>query len=145
MSSSSASVRKSRSPKPGHAGLDHGTLGDREGVSVRVFVPTPALRAFVTFYYFVEAFGPLTDFLYPEWGNVRLAISGDWRVINDPRDGAAPHDRVLFGPTDRRGQVVTGGGKTNELVAFMAQLFEFILPSLEFFNAGPAISTGSAT
>ncbi len=38
---------------------------------------------------------------------------------------------------------VTGGGKTNELVAFMAQLFEFILPSLEFFNAGPAISTGS--
>jgi hypothetical protein len=25
----------------------------------------------------------------------------------------------------------------------MAQLFGFLLPSLEFFNAGPAISTGS--
>ena len=38
---------------------------------------------------------------------------------------------------------VTGGGRTNELVAFMAQLFAFLLPSLEFFNASPAISTGS--
>ncbi len=38
---------------------------------------------------------------------------------------------------------VTKGGRTNELVSFMAQLFGFILPSLEFFNAGPAISTGA--
>jgi ABC-type transport system involved in multi-copper enzyme maturation permease subunit len=38
---------------------------------------------------------------------------------------------------------VTEGGRTNELVKFMAQLFAFLLPSLEFFNAGPAISTGS--
>jgi ABC-type transport system involved in multi-copper enzyme maturation permease subunit len=32
--------------------------------------------------------------------------------------------------------------KTNELVKFMARLFAWALPSLEFFNAGPAISTG---
>ena len=38
---------------------------------------------------------------------------------------------------------ITGAGQTNELVSFMAQLFEFVLPGLEFFNAGPAISTGS--
>jgi ABC-type transport system involved in multi-copper enzyme maturation permease subunit len=38
---------------------------------------------------------------------------------------------------------VTGNGRTNELVSFMAQLFAFLLPSLEFFNAGPSISTGS--
>ena len=38
---------------------------------------------------------------------------------------------------------ITGAGQTNELVSFMAQLFAFGLPSLEFFNAGPAISTGS--
>ncbi len=38
---------------------------------------------------------------------------------------------------------VTGNGNTNELVHFMAQLFAFTLPDLEFFNAGPAISTGS--
>jgi hypothetical protein len=38
---------------------------------------------------------------------------------------------------------ITGNGRTNELVSFMAQLFAFVLPSLEFFNAGPSISTGS--
>jgi len=38
---------------------------------------------------------------------------------------------------------VTAGGKTNELVHFMAQLFAFGLPELEFFNAGPSISTGA--
>jgi ABC-type transport system involved in multi-copper enzyme maturation permease subunit len=38
---------------------------------------------------------------------------------------------------------MTEGGQTNELVAFMAQLFGFLLPSLEFYNAGPSISTGS--
>jgi ABC-type transport system involved in multi-copper enzyme maturation permease subunit len=38
---------------------------------------------------------------------------------------------------------ITGNGRTNELVSFMAQLFAFILPSLEFFNAGPSIATGS--
>ena len=31
----------------------------------------------------------------------------------------------------------------NELVTFMARLFAWILPSLEYFNAGPSISTGS--
>lgn len=37
----------------------------------------------------------------------------------------------------------TGQGQVNELVAFMAKLFSFGLPALEFFNAGPAISTGA--
>lgn len=39
--------------------------------------------------------------------------------------------------------LVEVGGKSNELVSFMAQLFQLILPSLEFFNASPAISTGA--
>ena len=38
---------------------------------------------------------------------------------------------------------VTSGGATNELVSFMAQLFAFFLPELEFFNASPSISTGA--
>ena len=38
---------------------------------------------------------------------------------------------------------ITSGGTTNELVKFMSHLFEFLLPSLEFYNAGPSISTGS--
>src|SRR5262249_49563987 len=33
--------------------------------------------------------------------------------------------------------------QVNELVGFMARLFGFVLPSLEFFNAAPAISTGA--
>ena len=37
----------------------------------------------------------------------------------------------------------TKGKNSNELVHFMAQLFGFVLPELEFFNAGPAISTGA--
>jgi ABC-type transport system involved in multi-copper enzyme maturation permease subunit len=37
----------------------------------------------------------------------------------------------------------TSQGQVNELVSFMAQLFAWILPWLEFFNAGPAISTGA--
>jgi ABC-type transport system involved in multi-copper enzyme maturation permease subunit len=37
----------------------------------------------------------------------------------------------------------TSQGQVNELVSFMAQLFAWVLPSLEFFNAGPSISTGS--
>ena len=32
--------------------------------------------------------------------------------------------------------------QANELVMFMARLFQWALPFLEFFNAGPAISTG---
>src|SRR5205823_2383388 len=35
------------------------------------------------------------------------------------------------------------GQQSNELVKFMARLFAFVLPSLEFFNAGPSISTGA--
>jgi ABC-type transport system involved in multi-copper enzyme maturation permease subunit len=31
----------------------------------------------------------------------------------------------------------------NELIGFMARLFQFVLPGLEFFNAGPSISTGA--
>ena len=37
----------------------------------------------------------------------------------------------------------TEAGAVNDLVQFMARLFEFVLPSLEFFNAGPAIATGA--
>jgi ABC-type transport system involved in multi-copper enzyme maturation permease subunit len=34
-------------------------------------------------------------------------------------------------------------GQVNELVSFMARFFAWALPSLEFFNAGPSISTGA--
>jgi AraC-like DNA-binding protein len=80
--------------------------------SVRIRLPVAELRGYVTFYYFVTAHEPLTDFLYPEWGNVRLSLAGEWRVLNDPRDPPRPGNRTLYGPTDRRGEVVTTGGAT---------------------------------
>ena len=39
-------------------------------------------------------------------------------------------------------EATAAGQRSNELVRFMANLFAFILPSLEYFNASPAIATG---
>ncbi len=83
-----------------------------DGVAVRIHIPSAALQPYVTFYYFVEAAGPLTDFLYPEWGNVRFAVRGQWLVRMPGEYSTAPQIEVLFGPTDRHGEIVTGGGKT---------------------------------
>jgi AraC-like DNA-binding protein len=82
------------------------------GVSVRIYPPQARLQSYVTFFYFVEAAAPLTDFLYPEWGNVRFAISGEWHVRMPGFDDPAPQTAVLFGPTDRHGEITTSGGKT---------------------------------
>lgn len=38
---------------------------------------------------------------------------------------------------------VTKQGNSNELIGFMAKLFAWVLPGLEFFNAGPSIATGA--
>ncbi len=38
---------------------------------------------------------------------------------------------------------VSEQANVNELVRFMARLFQWVLPSLEFFNAGPSIATGA--
>ena len=82
------------------------------GVSVRIARPGAALASYVTFYYFVEADEPLTDFLYPEWGNVRFGVRGNWRVRMPGRYSDAPQVEALYGPTDRHGEIVTVGGKT---------------------------------
>src|SRR5205823_10869254 len=37
----------------------------------------------------------------------------------------------------------TEAGRANPLVHFMAKMFQWALPSLEFFNAGPSIATGA--
>lgn len=81
-------------------------------VSVRVARPSPALQSYVTFYYFVEADGPLTDFLYPEWGNVRFGVHGRWQIQMPGQYSDDPQSAALYGPTDRHGQIVTVGGKT---------------------------------
>ena len=79
-------------------------------VAVRIYRPCVEHEPYVTFYYVVEAAAPLTDFLYPEWGNVRFAISGEWEVDVAGMPPAGHQQRALFGPTDRHGLVRTGGG-----------------------------------
>lgn len=88
------------------------TLPDLSQTSVRIYLPDERLRSFVTFYYFVECHGPLEDFLYPEWGNVRFATDGAWRIRLGQLYPDEPLAAVLFGPTDRAAQVFSPGGKT---------------------------------
>lgn len=80
--------------------------------SVRIHLPDERLRSFATFYYFVECPGPLEDFLYPEWGNVRFSLAGSWWVESRRIRAQVPQDGALFGPTDRAAKVVTRDGKT---------------------------------
>ena len=82
------------------------------GVSVNIYRPSPALRGYVTFFYVVETTSPLTDFLYPEWGNVRFAIRGDWAVQVPGFEAPARQLASLYGPTDRHGAITTSGGKS---------------------------------
>lgn len=87
-------------------------MGQAErAVAVHVVRPTPALQPYVTFFYFVDIAGPLTDFLYPEWGNVRFAIRGAWAVRMKGHEMPTPPGAILFGPTDRPGEIATGGGR----------------------------------
>ena len=81
-------------------------------VAVRIYRPRVEHQPYVTFYYVVEAAAPLTDFLYPEWGNVRFAISGTWDVEVPGMPPVGPQPRALFGPTDRHSVVQTSGGIT---------------------------------
>lgn len=84
----------------------------QNGVGVAIHIPSLALQPYVTFFYFVDVDGALTDFLYPEWGNVRFALRGEWQVRMPGRYSTAPQVEVLFGPTDRHGEIVTSGGTT---------------------------------
>jgi AraC-like DNA-binding protein len=79
---------------------------------VHIRRPSDALEGYVTFFYVVEADGPLTDFLYPEWGNVRFALAGPWRVEMPGFPAPQRQEAVLYGPTDRQGLVTGGGGRT---------------------------------
>lgn len=83
-----------------------------EETSVRIRLPDERVQPFATFYYFVDVVGPLEDFLYPEWGNVRFWLSGDWWVDSRELRRSVPRHGSLFGPTDRAMRVVTHDGST---------------------------------
>jgi AraC-like DNA-binding protein len=69
-------------------------------VEVRFHLPAPDLRPLITSYYAVDIWrGPLTDYMHPEWGNMRFFLSGAWG-LGEPGPWRAPA-ASLFGPTDR--------------------------------------------
>jgi AraC-like DNA-binding protein len=80
--------------------------------SIRIRLPDERVQSFATFYYFVEVTGELEDFLYPEWGNVRLWLSGEWWAESRELRAKVPPHASLFGPTDRAMRVTTCDGAT---------------------------------
>ena len=85
---------------------------DPSATSVRIYLPDERLRSFATFYYCVECTGPLEDFLYPEWGNVRFSLHGSWWVGSTQTRAPMPQIGALFGPTDRAAKVISDSGTT---------------------------------
>ncbi len=69
---------------------------------------------------------------------------GDLDPAADAGQPGRLHPDLLPGPPEPgAGRGADASGSVNELVGFMARLFAWALPSLEFFNAGPSISTGA--
>ena len=69
---------------------------------------------------------------------------GDLDPAADAGQPGGLHPDLLPGaPEPGPGRGWPQAGQVNELVSFMARLFAWALPSLEFFNAGPSISTGA--
>ncbi len=71
------------------------------GVHVRIVPPAEALRPFITAYYTleIESDGPVSDYLLPEWANLRLIHRGSFDVGKGPDDYVALNSAVATGPT----------------------------------------------
>lgn len=81
----------------------------RPRVTVRIGLPSAALAGYVTFYYVVTSQGPVADFLYPEWGNLRFNIHGDMVAMLPGIYPQGEQLATLFGPTDRAAAVTSTG------------------------------------
>ncbi len=77
---------------------------------LRFYLPAEPLRDLVTSYYVIACAGPLRDWVYPENGNVRFALSGEWAVYVEGVDARVSQVAGLYGPTDRASEVSTDGG-----------------------------------
>ena len=75
--------------------------------SVRFRAPDPALRPYITAYYYVEvpAGQAVEDLLHPEWANIRFALSGHWSMRLDGRVYDPAPAAALFGPSSITGTV----------------------------------------
>jgi AraC-like DNA-binding protein len=83
-----------------------------DAVAVRFFMPSAALRPYISTYYLTEVSVPegqlVRDWLHPEWANLRFAFNDHWEAAV----GAEPLRRTphfnAAGPTSHATQFVTG-------------------------------------
>ncbi len=83
-----------------------------DAVAVRFFMPSAALRPYISTYYLTEVSIPegqqLRDWLHPEWGNLRFAHNDYWEAaVGDEPLRAVPQFSAT-GPTCHATQFVTG-------------------------------------
>ena len=82
-----------------------------DDVSVRFFLPHPALRGAISTYYVLRIVGDASveDLLHPEWPNIRLLLKGDWSLtFADGRVAATAAPGAVVSGTLGRSVVARG-------------------------------------
>jgi AraC-like DNA-binding protein len=90
--------------------MHQGPTSDR--VTVRFFMPSPALAPYISTYYLTEAIlaedETIEDWLHPEWANLRIAHNDSWTAaVGSEPMRAAPHF-IATGPTSYAARFKTG-------------------------------------
>lgn len=79
--------------------------GLTDAVSTRFFMPSPALKPYISTYYLTEfAIQPgeqVADWLHPEWGNIRLSEIPAWRFAIGGKDYKGLGQAIGTGPTSQ--------------------------------------------
>lgn len=79
--------------------------GLTDAVSTRFFMPSAALKPYISTYYLSEFAirpgEPVSDWLHPEWGNIRLAEAPAWRFAVGGRDYDSLGLAIGTGPTSQ--------------------------------------------
>lgn len=75
--------------------------------NVSFHLPAPALREAISTYYVLQVHDPLgvADLLHPEWANVRLLVSGTWRVQFPGAEPQPVHEAAITGTLERGARV----------------------------------------
>lgn len=83
-----------------------------DAVTVRFFMPSPALAPFISTYYLTEVNLPegetVEDWLHPEWANLRFSHNDSWQAAigDEPLRNCAKF--IATGPTSHAAHFVTG-------------------------------------
>ncbi|WP_088308181.1 helix-turn-helix domain-containing protein [Novosphingobium sp. B 225] len=83
-----------------------------DAVTVRFFMPSPALAPYISTYYLTEVRGAagttVQDWLHPEWANVRLTHTPNWQAAIGNEALREPAAMIGTGPTCQATHFITG-------------------------------------